>query len=172
MAKKIGAKKSASPPATKPREQEIETDEGSDEAAAAAFDNTKAQGQVEGGKYEALLADMVLQPKNDQGQSVRAEYEIADEGDYRGVKVAQFYKIIEANGDAGKGAAFLKKDLVVLGFPDVSYGALKECFEEIKDKELAVHVTIKQNGAYTNVYLNGLAEGSDVVAEYMTTRAF
>lgn len=175
MPKKIGAKKDTasktdtkkSPAKTKPRDND-----GVEETGADAFDNTRAQGAVDPGKYEALIGELVLQDKDDKGQSVRMKYEIATAGEFRGQSVAQFYKILEADGKAGKGAAFLKKDMAVLGYSDVKYADLETAFEEIVNKEIGVLVTVKQNGTFTNVYLGGLCEDTDVIAEYLDQRVF
>lgn len=146
---------------------------GSGESRADAFDNVKAQGSVDPGKYEAVIEEFVLQDADDEkGQSARIKYGIASAGDFRGVQVTQFYKVFEANGDTGKGAAFLKKDLAVLGYGEVKFADLEEAFEEIVEKDMGVLITVKQNGQFTNCYLGGLAEESDVIAEYLDQRTF
>lgn len=153
------------PPA--PRQQQ-----GEGESKADIFDQTKPQGVIDGGKYVALIAELVLQDADEKGQSVRINYEIASEGEFRGQKVAQFYKCFEADGSAGKGLAFLKRDMAILGYPDCKFGELKDVFEEIVEKEMGANVTVKQNGQFTNVYLDGLCEDSTVLEEYLENRVF
>ena len=115
---------------------------------------------------------MVLQPEDEKGQSVRINFEIATEGEARGEKLAQFYKCFEANGDPGKGLNFLKRDLAILGKPDVKFSELEDVFQEIVDAQTGVLITVKQNGQYTNVYLNGLCEDSSVIDDYLANRGF
>jgi hypothetical protein len=143
---------------------------GGGQSKADVFDKTKAQGAIDAGKYEAIITELVLQDEDEKGQSVRMKYEIATDGDFRGQSLAQFYKLFEANGGAGKGAAFLKKDLAVLGYPDVSFEDLESVFEEIVEKELGVVITVKINGQFTNAYLGGLCEDSDIIDEYKANK--
>lgn len=139
---------------------------------SALFNKAKAAGQVDNGRYEGIIAELVLQPEDEKGQSVRVKYEIATDGDFRGESVTQWYKIFEANGTQGKGLGFLKRDLTMLGYPDVDFDSLEDAFEEIVDKNTAVVFQVKQNGNFTNVYLQGLCEDSDVIAEYLDKRGF
>jgi hypothetical protein len=139
---------------------------------AAAFDSVKPLGAVDAGKYEAIIPEFVLQDPNEKGQAARIKYEIASEGEMQGETVTQFYSLFDAEGQPGKGAAFLKKDLAVMGYPDCSFDDLETVFEEIVEKLLGVVITVKQNGQWTNAYLNGLAEGSDVVSEYLEKRPY
>lgn len=174
MPKKIApkTKKDEKKPAASSKSRPRDNDEDEESGGADAFDKTKAQGAIDPGKYDALIAELVLQDKDEKGQSVRMKYEIATDGDFRGQSVAQFYKILEADGLAGKGAAFLKKDLAILGYPDVKYADLETAFEEIVQKEMGVVITVKQNGTFTNCYLGGVSEDSEVVAEYIAQRVF
>lgn len=152
-----------------------ETDNGGNDetSQAEAFDNTKPQGSVDPGKYVAVIEEMVLQPADEKGRSARMKYGIATDGEFRGEQLAQFYKLFEADGSAGKGAAFLKKDLAVLGYSDIKFTDLEEAFEEIVKRDMGVVITVKLNGTFTNCYLNGLAEENDeVVQEYLDSRAF
>jgi hypothetical protein len=174
------AVKKAPAPAAKPQQrqtprapkQDAEHNEQSSGNKADLFDKAKATGAVEPGKYEAIIAEMVLQPEDEKGQSVRINVEIATEGEFRGEKLAQFYKCFEANGDPGKGLNFLKRDLAILGKPDVKFSELEDVFQEIVDAQTAILITVKQNGQYTNVYLNGLCEDSAVIDDYLATRGF
>src|SRR5436190_279775 len=102
--KKAAPSKKATPRA--PREQEEES--GGGQSRADAFDSQKPMGAIDGGKYVALIGEAILGKEDEKGQSARFVYEIATEGEFRGQKCTQFYKLFEADGSVGKGAAFLK----------------------------------------------------------------
>lgn len=171
---KTSAKKPAgkNTPAPKKRASEEENEAGGGESRAQAFDDTKPLGAIDGGKYVALIAEMTLQKPDEKGQSARVTYEIATDGEFRGQKVTQFYKLFEADESIGKGAAFLKRDLAVLGQSDVKFGDLEEVFEQIVADQIGCNVQVKQNGQFTNVYLNGVTEDTSVIDEYLTVRTF
>jgi hypothetical protein len=160
-----------SPSVKSERSEENAGDDSKSMSESALFDATKAAGNVEPGKYEALIKELVLQPKDEKGRSVRIKYEIASPGDNQGETATQWYKIFDENGAPGKGAQFLKKDLAVLGYSDVKFADLEEAFEEIVEKELGVLIQVKLNQGFTNVYLQGLAEDSQIIEEYRETRA-
>jgi hypothetical protein len=170
--KKVGSAK-AEPSVKKGRSAQPDGDQGNGnggKSKADVFNKTKAQGQIDAGKYEAIITELVLQDEDEKGQSVRMKYEIATDGDFRGQSLAQFYKLFEADGGAGKGAAFLKKDLAVLGYDNVEFDDLEKAFEEIVEQELGVVITVKINGQFTNAYLGGLCEDSDIIEEYKAQR--
>lgn len=164
------ATKTPPPPKAKRRQSDDEN-EGA-ESKADLFDQQKPMGAIDGGKYVALVAELVLGESDDKGQSARATYEIATDGEFRGQKVTQFYKLFESDGSIGKGAAFLKRDLAILGHEDVKFADLKDTFEEIVNDQIGVNVTVKQNGQFTNVYLNGVTEDTSVIEEYLTVRPY
>ena len=172
MALKKVAGNKPSPP-TKPqvrREEPVEESKGEGQSKADLFNQTRPQGAIDAGKYEAVIAELVLQDEDEKGQSVRINYEIATDGEFRGQRVAQFYKVFEASGGVGKGAAFLRKDLAVLGYDNVEFDDLEDVFEEIVEKNLGVVITVKINAPFTNVYLGGLCEDSDIIQEYLADR--
>lgn len=167
------AGKTPPPPKRQAREAREEDDENSGATSKAdAFDNEKAMGQIDGGKYVALIGEMILGAEDEKGQSARVVYEIATDGEFQGQKVTQFYKLFEADGAVGKGAAFLKRDLAILGHADVRFGDLEDVFEQIVDQKIGCNVQVKQNGQFTNVYLNGVTEDTSVIDEYLTVRTF
>lgn len=139
---------------------------------ADAFDNAKAQGAVDNGKYDAVISEFVLQDADEKGQSVRIKYKIATEGDFENQELAQFYKCFEADESPGKGLAFLKKDLAILGYDDVKFAELEDVFEEIVEKRAGVVITVRQNGQFTNCYLGGLCEDSSVVEAFLEKYPF
>lgn len=135
------------------------------------FDDTKAQGQTEEGKYEAVLNEAVLMPANEKGQSVMFAYLIATEGDNQGNRVAQFYKLLNDDGSRGQGLAYLKRDLAVLQKGDVKGSELEDALEELAEEKPGCSITVKQNGAFTNVYLNAMSE-SDVIDTFKEKQGF
>jgi hypothetical protein len=139
---------------------------------ADLFDQQKPMGAIDGGKYVALIGEMILGKEDEKGQSARVTYEIATEGEFRGQKVTQFYKLFEADNSVGKGAAFLKRDLAILGHSDVKFGDLEDTFETIVNDQIGCNVTVKQNGQFTNVYLNGITEDTSVIDDYLANRVF
>ena len=160
------AKAGKTPPP--PRQEE----EG-EESLADIFDKAKAQGQIDEGKYEALIKELVLQPADEKGQSVRIKYHIISEGEFQGQELAQFYKIITDDKKPGPGLGFLKRDLAVLGQQDVKFGDLENVFEEIvNDEQLGVLITVKQNMAFTNAYLNGIIPDAEIVTNYRSEHPF
>lgn len=157
-----------------PPEQDDDGDEEKGGSAANVFDNTRAQGSVEDGKYEAIYKEMVLQDSDEKGQSVRWKYVIISEGDMQGSEVAQFYKIFNSDmKTAGLGLPFLKKDLAVLGQPDVKFGDLEDTFKELmEDEDLGVNITVKNKDGFTNAYLNGICDDAELIANYREEHPF
>ena len=137
---------------------------------AAAFDNAKQAGDVPAGKYEALLVEAVLQDPNEKGQSARIAYEIAT-GDPAGERVTQFYQLMTADEEPGRGAAFLKRDLAILGMKDVTGMELENAMEVLTENKPGVVIQVKHKDGYQNVYLQGLAEGSDELESYRANRS-
>jgi hypothetical protein len=163
------ARKTATPPA--PRGDNGGGDDGAGMSKADAFDSARPQGQIAPGKYEAVIVEMVMGKEDpEKGQSARIKVEVATEGEMQGESATQFYKVFEADGSVGKGASFLKRDLGILGYPDVKFGDIEDIFEEITEKHPGVVVTVKQNGQFTNVYINGLCEDADLIESYLATR--
>lgn len=165
--KKIGSKRTSAAD-----EPEARSSKGSGMSKAELFNKTKAQGQVDSGKYEAVISEFIMQDEDEKGQSARIKYRIASEGDFQGQEITQFYKMFEANGSIGKGAPFLKKDLAVLGYDDVEFESLDDVLKEIEDNHLGVVITVKINGAFTNAYLGGLCEDSDIIKEFLANNPF
>lgn len=146
---------------------------GEDQSLADIFDNVKQQGKVDEGKHDAIIREFVLQPfKEGDGQSVRSKYHIIS-GECAGQEITQFYKIILADRTPGPGAGYLKQHLAMLGHTDVTYGDMEEVFEEIVNNEqLGVLITVKQNGQFTNAYLNGIMPDPQEVIDYRAENPF
>lgn len=134
---------------------------------ADAFDQAKATGSVDAGKYEAVVDEFVLQKPDEKGESARIKYKIASEGDAQGQTVTQWYKLFNADETPARGLEFLKKDLAILGYDDVKYSDLPDVFEEIADKHTGVVITVKHNEGFVNCYLQGLCEDSDIIEAFL-----
>ena len=172
MQKKTTTSKPANSPKPKPGPaDEGAGDEGED--AGSIFDNTKPQGQVEPGNYEAVMFEAVLQDADEKGRSARIKYKIATEGDARGTDVTAFYKLFEdqACKKPGRGIDFLKRDLPILGQGDVRFADLEDCFATLQEEQPGVVVTVKHKDGYQNVYLKSLCE-EDVIADFKDTNPF
>lgn len=139
---------------------------------AQAFDNAKVAGTVPAGKYEAIIDSIVLQKPDDKGQSSRITFKIASEGDAQGSTVPQWSKLFDENEEPQRGLEFLKKDLAILGYPDVKFAELEDVFEEITNKHLGVVITVKHKDGFVNCYIQGLAEGSEVIAEFLANNPY
>ena len=141
---------------------------------ANLFDQTPASSgfgiDVPPGDYECILIYARLEQPNDKGQSVLFKYEVCDEGDSQGKVIPTYYKVLELNGTAGKGMGILKKDLALLGFPDVSGADLEDAFKQLEEAMDGVALKVKINGQYTNAYLQGLVENSEIVAGWKAIR--
>lgn len=112
---------------------------------------------VEGYEFEGEIAD----DPEDQGElKVKVTYRgAADEEDGVADKtISQWYQIADAEGNPGPGIKFLKGDLDILGYEDVVLADLQEIFDDVGAEEPLAIVRIKENGQYTNAYLQGLAE--------------
>jgi hypothetical protein len=147
---------------------------------ADVFDSAKAQGQTDDGKYEMLLVEAVMQDAAPDGsQSARFAYEVANEGDFKGNRLVQFYSLWQAgttedNPIPGRGIEFLKKDLAILGHRDFAFDDLEAIFDELSEQKPGVVATKKQSkdGQYQNVFLGGLAEDSEIIEAYRESRGF
>lgn len=135
---------------------------------ADSFDKAKASGSVADGKYAALIIEMKLN-ETDKGTSVQCRYEIADEGDYQGQEIVQFYSLADADGEEQKGCGFLKRDLAILDKGDVRFSELESVLAEIQEEMPGVNITVKNNPPYTNAYLNGINE-DDVIDDWKKDR--
>ncbi len=121
--------KKAAPPAGKsaPDKKPAATPPPETRSKSDVFDSAKAAGHVDDGKYEMLLVGAIMQDVEPSGkQSARFNYEIANEGDFKGAPLVQFYSLwnegsTEENPIPGRGIEFLKKDLAILGHSDLNH---------------------------------------------------
>ncbi len=131
---------------------------------ASAFDSTPAGGGFASwpaGKYRVNLTGAEMLPHDDKkGQSVQFTYTGHEDEDdtVAGKEVKQWYKIANADGSAGPGIGFLKKDLAILGYEDVTFADLEDTLDRVQSEQPLLNVNVKQNGQYSNVYIEGLVE--------------
>lgn len=139
----------------------------SSKSFADIFDSTKpGRGLLPVGDYKALVAGFeiegdIAEEGEEQGElKVKVTYEIHEDEDegVAGKTISQWYQICGEDGEAGPGIPFLKGDLDVLGYEDVLLEDLQQICEDIEDERPEVLIKVKQNGQYTNAYLQGLAE--------------
>lgn len=134
------------------------------DAVGEAFDKASVSLDVDAGKYEALIIEAVLQPfVKGKGQSVRFKYEVADDGDMQGKRQAQWYSILDENKQPMTGLSFLKRDLAMLGFESIKGRDIPEALKQIEHDQPGVSITVKKNDRWTNVYLNGMVEESEII---------
>lgn len=129
---------------------------------ADLFDNAKPQEGfgVPQGQYEAIIVGAELQgDEKTQKESIMLEYEIinARDEELNGKTLKAWYNLIDANGEAAKGLGFWKRDAAIIGY-ECAYDELEETLEQLVNDRIEVAVTVKINGQYTNVYLNGLSD--------------
>lgn len=139
----------------------------SSKSFADIFDSTKpGRGLLPVGDYKALVAGFEIEGEiaeegDDQGElKVKVTYEIHEDEDegVAGKNISQWYQICSEDGEAGPGIPFLKGDLDVLCYEDVLLEDLQQICEDIEAERPEVLIKVKQNGQYTNAYLQGLAE--------------
>lgn len=116
-----------------------------------------AAASMPAGKHKVIITGFEI-TENDKGVSAVIEYTGHADSEVEDKKLKQYYKIQDAAGEVGQGAGFLKADLEKLGFEDVSGADLEETLAEIVSKEIVCMITVKQNGQWTNAYLDGVVE--------------
>jgi len=134
---------------------------------ADIFDATQpGKGLFPIGTWTANLISIELDgsiAEEDEEQSqlkVKVVYEgSADDEEIAGKKISQWHNIVDDEGEAAQGIGFLKADLDILGYEDVVLADLEEILEQISAEGPAVVIKVKENKGYTNVYLQGLADG-------------
>lgn len=139
---------------------------GAKRSLAEIFDETKpGRGLFPTGDFKAIVTGYELEGEiagegEDQGLlKVKVTYEgHADEEEVAGKKISQWYQIADDDGEPGPGIPFLKGDLDILGYEDVLLADLEEIFADVEAEQPEVVIKVKQNGQYTNAYLQGLAE--------------
>lgn len=134
---------------------------------ADLFDNTdasEASNTIAAGQHEVRLNSIVIKEDPKKGAGAFVEYESID-GEQEGRKVRQMYKLTDVAGNKSQGFAYLKRDLALLGYEDVIGKQLKKTLAEITEAQPMCIINVKENGQYTNAYLQGLSEGGELEEE-------
>lgn len=134
---------------------------------ADIFDSTKpGRGLFPAGDWKAKVLGFELQGEiagEDEDQEelkVKVTYEgHEDEDEVAGKKISQWYSLVTEDGEAGPGIQYLKGDLDILGYEDVTLADLEEIFGDVESEQPDVIIKVKENKGYTNAYLQGLADG-------------
>lgn len=127
---------------------------------ASLFDETdmsEASNLLSEGEHEVRLNSIEISEKPGKGAAAFMEVESID-GDEEGKKGRQMYKLTDEDGAKQVGMAYLKRDLALLGYEDVSGEDLVSTLEELTNEQPMLIVNVKKNGQYTNIYIQGLAE--------------
>lgn len=133
----------------------------------AQFDSTPA-GSGAGwpeGEYWAILTNAELYEK-EGSDAISVCFTYTGEDDNEETRVAnkdakQYYQIMKDDGSLGAGVGFLKGDLEQLGYPDVPLSELEETLKDLTNAEKRCLVKVKQNGKYTNLYLQKVDNGDE-----------
>jgi len=140
-------------------------DEGPDigsagKSKADLFDETKPNEGfgIPQGAYECLIVGAEL--KREEGtekESIEMTYEVINHRDdeLNGKTVKAWYNLFDKDGTPAKGGGFWKRDSAVIGY-ECKYADLEETLEQLVADQVEVAVTVKINGQFTNIYLNGL----------------
>lgn len=123
-------------------------------------DASEASNLLPAGEHEVRLNGIELKNDPKKGDAAFAEYE-AVEGEYEGQKCRQMYKLRDSEGQKGPGLAYLMRDLELLGFKEVSGKDLKKVLKQIGEDQPIVTIVVKENGQYTNAYLQGSVEDAE-----------
>jgi hypothetical protein len=143
-----------------PSQQEPEPEEQErPRSRADAFDDAEPESGI-GIKPGSYAAHLVAASHEVDGQkeSVKFQYEIYD-GDEQGKTVSSWYNLFDKDGNQQRGIGFLKRDMEMMGQPPLNYKQLADQLQAVADERPLCNLTVKQNAQWTNIYLQGLAEG-------------
>lgn len=121
-------------------------------------DPADASNLLPAGNHKVRLNSLKLQEKEGKGTSAALEFE-AIEGEFEGKKVTQYYQLIGADGEQGKGVVYLKAALGLLERGEVDGDELEAEFEKITEEQPLVIIRVWDSGQYKNAAIVGLAEG-------------
>lgn len=120
-------------------------------------DASEASNNLPTGTHTVRLNEITMKVDPKKGEAAIVVFEAID-GDYEGKTARQFYKLKDIEGNKGPGIAYLQRDLALLGYENIPGAKIKKTLKEISDDQPMCVVNVKENGQYTNVYLQGLAE--------------
>jgi hypothetical protein len=139
-----------------------------------SYDSIKAGGgktanDIPPGRYEAIVAGVTLQDMNENGQSLRINFELCSE-DVENGDLPTWFKFYRGDGSVNEFAIGLwKTTLAKLGYQDVKEAELPELLEQISaDKPGVIVLVTYQNVKgvnYQRVNVESLCD-NDVVARY------
>jgi hypothetical protein len=118
-------------------------------------DPSEATNTLPNGTHEVRINKIELKEDKKKGEAAILEVE-GLEGDIEGLKGRQLYKLRDVKGGKGPGLAYLMRDLALLGYEKITGAKLKKTLKEISDEQPMVVVNAKENGAYVNIYIQGL----------------
>lgn len=170
--KQLPTRPTTSAPAAKPTAAPVSAESsspaGGSGSFAGLFDKASAKAggvDVPAGDYEAVLVYAKIEPPNDKGTAVLFKYYIADKGDHHGKVVPSYYGVMNPDGSEGKGMGYFKRDIAKLGFPGVAGADVEEALSQLEEAQDGVAIKVKIKDGYTNIYLDGVVEGSDIIDE-------
>lgn len=149
--------KSSKPAASKTKPKQTASERSSLADLFDAADINDASNKLSEGEHEVRLNEIKIIEDEKKGSIAISSFEAID-GDEEGKKAGARYKLTDADGHSAPGMAILKRDLALLGFENVKGKKLIKACEELTEAQPMCIVRVKQNGQYTNVYLQGLAE--------------
>jgi hypothetical protein len=142
------------------QEEDEQQETGEVQSKEDAFDNAEPEVGfgIPNGGYRAHLVKCVVDRQAMPKESVMFGYEIA-EGDFEGKQINSWYNLFDKEGKAMKGIGYFKRDCEVLGQPSFKLAEIDEAMQNLEQERLLCNINVKQNGQWTNVFLQGLAEG-------------
>lgn len=138
------------------------------QSLADIFDSTKpGRGTFPVGDYVAtvtfeLVGEIAEDPDDQEELKVIAHFVGADEDDEETFEKKigrQQYILWTDDGEPGQGIQYLKGDLDILGYEDVTLADLEEIFESVETDQDKVVIKNKEKGGYVNTFIQGLADG-------------
>lgn len=147
-------------PGPAPDEQEEGQGQSAPQSRADAFNNMQPEAGINlpPGQYTAHLVD-ASKEIDGQKEAVKITYEIYD-GEHQGETVPAWYNLFDKEGNSQRGIGFIKRDFGLLGQPELDYDNLEEQLQNLANERPLCNLTVKKNGQWTNIYLQGLAEGA------------
>lgn len=112
---------------------------------------------IPAGQYIAHLTGAVKETEGEK-ESVKFSYEIA-EGEHESKGLAAWYNLFDKDGKPMRGMGFFKRDVELLGQEEIPYEELDDRLEDLASERLLCNISVKHNGQFVNVYLQGLAQG-------------
>lgn len=162
--KKTPLSRPAQPPRPTTQQPGPEVDEQEEEqqrpaSRAAAFNDTAPESGINlpVGNYTAHMIGAQREVEGKK-EAVKVTYEVY-EGEQQGETVPAWYNLFDKDGNKQRGIGFLKRDFGILGQPELDYETLDDQLETLQSERPLCNITVKKNQQWTNIYLQGLAEG-------------